>query len=257
MSGFEAMSTDHAEELSKSKKVSDIQKRRAISTEAKRADAEDPLNQPASKKETAAVLKQIKKKQKLDQEKQDVDAKETRRARALSVYQRYFSSRNPELQRACGGVPPNAGWTCEQAEAHVDRVRNSMNAESAKTWCRSSVGWAAEGVEFMTMRVGLNPREWDLNGFGEVMREAVNDEEHQPLEPELSEMSAELGDFLSVPWSARLCMKMYGLMETYSANRKRLLHEQRRAPTQQAQQQAPQVQEETEPISVSKEKRKQ
>lgn len=226
MSGFEAMSTEHAEELSKSRKVSEIQKRRQLSNEAKRGMEQSPLDEPATRSQIEMVTKQIKKKQKAAEEKQKVDQGEARRARALSVYQRYYST--PSLQQACGGVAPNPNWTAEQAEAHLDRVRNTMNAKNARVMCEKSICLAADGAEFVTMKVGVNPRDWDLRDFGGMVKYAIEEDPARPLEPELSEMTAELSDFLTAPWSVRLSLKFFGMMEQYSAMRAQMLADQHR-----------------------------
>lgn len=224
---FERLSVDNAAKLADQSKIKTVQERKKINNEASKTMA-DTLDEKASAKDVAAFNKATSRKRKNEAINTQEDDK-VRRDAALARYSRYFTHKHPALREACGGVAPSQSWTADEAERHLDRVRSSLNSKGCNEMCKLLVTNVAHGAEHVTMKIGFNPRQWDLHDFGDATAEAI---EQGELSAEIAEMEAELGPFITVPWYARLATKMFAAAESYSAARK---HQRRASSLQSAQ----------------------
>jgi len=208
---FEQLSVDYSEKLERDGKIEKIKERSSVSREAKGGDLDKPLDKGAAK----AFQKALKNHTKKDRDVEE-KAAAVKRLSCISRYTRYFNSGHPQLTQACGGVAPNAKWTLEEAEHHLDRVRTSLNQSGAEQACKQAVVYGAKAAEWVTMKMGVNPMEWDLTDIGPAVETHIDF-----FEPELQEMMAETGDMFNMPWQLRLTLKIGQFGQMYSEQRKR------------------------------------
>jgi hypothetical protein len=218
--GFESLSTEHAQQLEQQRRVDKMVHSKELSSKA-RSEFESKAG-PADAAAFAKALgaKKVGRPAKAVAVANSPDHElRLRQIEALNRYTRYFNSKRQELRDACGGIAPNPKWTCEEAEAQLDRVRASLAEDAADETFKNGVIAAARGAEYVTMKLGINPARLDLNDFGEFMNVAIREEK---LEPEISEGRAECGSLLTAPWQARLFYKVSNLAIEFSEAKKRV-----------------------------------
>jgi hypothetical protein len=224
--GFESLSTEHAAKLEAQKKVEKMVTSKELSSQARsefesKATANDaaafakamgastakrPVGRPPKSSSATATSQSPEHEARL------------RQTEALARYSRYFNSKHPKLREACAGIAPNAKWSAEEAESHLDRVRAALAEDAADETFKSGIITAARGAEWVTMKLGVNPVGLDLNEFGDFMEHVINEDK---LEPEMSEGRAECGSLLTAPWQGRLVYKFIRLSHEFSESKKR------------------------------------
>lgn len=232
MSAFESLSVDHAEKIERDAKISKMTDRKEMTLEVK--SALDSRAGPADVASFRAALG-INAPQKRGpgrppkepaQSAAAPDDSRVRHAETIARYTRYFNS--PVTNSACNGIAPNPKWSLDEASAHLDRVRATLNSRGAEDTFKHGVVLASKGFEYGTMKLGINPMQLDVTDLGDFIEHSI---ENDALEPEISEGVAECGSMLITPWYARLSMKLVRLAREYSDLRGKRLHGTQASPS--------------------------
>jgi hypothetical protein len=220
--GFESLSTEHAAKLEAQKKVEKMVTSKELSSQARsefesKATANDAAAF-AKAMGASSAKRPVGRPPKSSSSATPEHEARLRQTEALARYSRYFNSKHPKLREACAGIAPNAKWSAEEAESHLDRVRAALAEDAADETFKSGIITAARGAEWVTMKLGVNPAGLDLNEFGDFMEHVINEDK---LEPEMSEGRAECGSLLTAPWQGRLVYKFIRLSHEFSESKKR------------------------------------
>jgi hypothetical protein len=220
--GFESLSTEHAAKLEAQKKVEKMVTSKELSSQARsefesKATANDAAAF-AKAMGASSAKRPVGRPPKSSSSATPEHEARLRQTEALARYSRYFNSKHPKLREACAGIAPNAKWSAEEAESHLDRVRAALAEDAADETFKSGIITAARGAEWVTMKLGVNPVGLDLNEFGDFMEHVINEDK---LEPEMSEGRAECGSLLTAPWQGRLVYKFIRLSHEFSESKKR------------------------------------
>lgn len=214
MSAFESLSVDHAEKIERDSKVAKMVDRKEMSLESKsQLDSRAGPADVASFRTALGISAPAKRGPGRPPKDPSTapDDNRVRHAETIARYTRYFNS--PVTNSACNGIAPNAKWSLDEASAHLDRVRATLNSRGAEDTFKQGVVMAAKGFEYGTMKLGINPMQLDVTDLGGFIEHSI---ENDALEPEISEGVAECGSMLITPWYARLSMKLVHLAREYS-----------------------------------------
>lgn len=230
---FDALSVDATKKAERDAEIEKRKHSREIAAEAKTAGEGGGVSFAQLQARVSAAIAEKRKRgrppkepvsseESQGQRQQDADAGRVRHAELFARYTRYAQSRNPQIQAAVAGVEPNPRWSTEELQMQLDRVRAALNSSGAEDIVKRGVVTAAQAAEWVTMKAGINPTNEDLTEFGAVMEEMLLGPDADPnlLQPELSEMQAEVGSLLYVSWPTRLTMKLCHAIRSYTLARR-------------------------------------
>lgn len=125
----------------------------------------------------------------------------------------------PETKPGGEGQKKPPAWSSadkeEELQGEYERIRGLLNGKANKVMIQKLFVRVMGVAETITLPAekkgfGINPLEWDLEGLGTAC--AANIKE---FEPELTEASIELRDWLASSWEMRLAYKAVLFMQTY------------------------------------------
>lgn len=228
--GFGKFSVDNAASLKQDAGVAKVKARKAITAaasgktkEVAGVPLENPVpptpfhKEPVTKEQASRHGLVLGKRGRVGaHDNESAAAEESTRQLAIKKYRGYFNGRH--TRDFCAGVAPNDAWTTAQAQANLDRVRDTASSQYQLDMTAKAVETGLRGLAYVTHDMGINPRGWILK----TKQHSVADEfaahkDSQMFQPALTEVGAELGLMFNANCFARLGWSLFELCEGYSA----------------------------------------
>ena len=125
----------------------------------------------------------------------------------ITDYKRKFPHKFEHIR-----VPPPSSSN-EHVRAVLQEVRDTLSTEGAELQVRKALPLSAALLEHVTMKMGINPTNMQLTGFGAMM---AAEDVQSALEPETTEAVVELKEYLVSPFWMRYMFKVFLLAQAYS-----------------------------------------
>lgn len=96
----------------------------------------------------------------------------------------------------------------EQIDIELARCQNMVNARHAPSTVKSAISAAAWGVEYAVMDKQINPMQWQLRGFRQLVERAMDDDE---MKEDMAQLAIEYNDWCAQRPEMRLLQKISAL----------------------------------------------
>lgn len=162
---------------------------------------EPPLRFPTPKGKGKAPAK----------EEDDIVKEKVSLVRKIRAYQQAF----PDV--VTDQTPYTVAYDILVLQAAYFSIRADCSGAASEPMIRGAIYGLFPAAEKLTMKMGYNPFNLDLEGLGQLMEDPAA---RRHLEPEMTEMVIEMRHAVSMPWFVRLGCKMGYLVFHYSEARK-------------------------------------